>query len=300
MRSQSPQCNLTLADGSGWIIAAGDEDAAPVISQLHHVMQIGATTGSAPRSDHGILRRILVLVNARKSAISPVTFHVPLSSDSDGFVVCALQPCAGRDGLFIQLMQLSSIIARDAQTHGGVLLHGALAELGGNGVILAAPGGTGKTTASSRLPAPWNSLCDDTTLVVRDSQGSYWAHPWPTWSSFLWGGSGGRWDVQKAVSLKGIFFLTQALKERIESVGDGQAVSLLAECAAQASQLMTRGLSKENVRSLHLERFSNLCALARVIPAHVLYISLTGTFWRDIERTLEATFNERTLNNDPA
>ena len=51
--------------------------------------------------------------------------------------------------------------ARDAQTRGEVLLHGALAEKDGIGVILAAPGGTGKTTASDRLLAPWRSRCDE-------------------------------------------------------------------------------------------------------------------------------------------
>jgi len=292
--SQGLQYNLVLADGSSWIIAAGDEEAALVVSQLHHAMQMNVTTGSVALSHHSVLRRILVLVNAHKSDASPATCHVPLSSENDDFVVCALHPYAGSVGLFIQLMQLSLIIARDAQARGGVLIHGALAEQNGSGVILAAPGGTGKTTASNRLPAPWNSLCDDTTLVVRDRQGNYWAHPWPTWSSLLWGGSGGSWEVQNAVPLKSIFFLNQALDDTVKRVGTGQAVSLLVECAAQASQLMARGLGKEETCGLHLERFSNLCALARVIPAHVLYISLTGTFWQDIEQTLKANINEKT------
>ncbi len=154
-------------------------------------------------------------------------------------------------------------------------------------MILAAPGGTGKTTASGRLPAPWRSLCDDTTLVVRDSRGNYWAHPWPTWSRFLGGGAVGTWDVQTAVPLKGVFFLSQAAEDRVESLGPGHAVSLLVECAGQASQLMARGLSKEATRALHLERFDNLCALARAVPAHALRISLTGAFWQVIEQTLE-------------
>jgi SynChlorMet cassette protein ScmC len=183
-------------------------------------------------------------------------------------------------------MQLSLVIARDVQARGGVLIHGALAERDGIGVILAAPGGTGKTTASNRLPAPWRSLCDDTTLVVRDPQGNYWAHPWPTWSRFLGGESGGTWDVQNAVPLEGVFFLSRAVEDRVESVGPGHAVSLLVECAEQASQLMAQDLKKEETRALRLERFNNLCALARIVPTHVLHISLTGAFWQEIEQTL--------------
>ena len=50
---------------------------------------------------------------------------------------------------------------------------------------------------------------------------------------------------------------------------------------------MALGLCKEELRALHLERFNNLCALARVVPAHVLHISLTGAFWQEIEQALE-------------
>ena len=57
---------------------------------------------------------------------------------------------------------------------------------------------------------------------------------------------------------------------------------------------MAPGLSKEEIRALHLERFNNLCALARVIPAHVLHISLTGAFWQEIEQALEGGHCEET------
>ncbi len=296
--------HLVLADGSRWVIAAGDEEAASIVSRLADAMQLRVKspsasppparlgtnwTGAALAPRRGKARRLLVLVDAHEPESSPATRHAPLHFEDDVPVVCVLASFPHGDGRYVQLMELSSILARDAQNRGGVLLHGALAEKDGIGVILAAPGGTGKTTASDRLPAPWRSLCDDTTLVVRDSQGNHWAHPWPTWSRFLWGEPGGTWDVQNAVPLKGIFFLSQAVEDRAESVGPGHAVTLLVECAKQASQLMTRGLSREEARALHLERFGNLCALARAVPAHVLHISLTGAFWQEIEGTLEGS-----------
>jgi hypothetical protein len=49
---------------------------------------------------------------------------------------------------------------------------------------------------------------------------------------------------------------------------------------------MAPGLFKEEIHALHLERFNNLCALARIVPAHVLHISLTGAFWEQIETAL--------------
>ncbi len=310
--SQGLQHSLVLADGSRWVIAAGDEEGASIVSQLGDVMQLrvmspsasllpatfGASrTGAIEPLHQGIVRRLLVLVATRNTEASPATSYAPLPFEDDGLITCTLRSFTHSphsDGLYFQLMELSLIFAHDAQTHGGVLLHGALAEKDGIGVILAAPGGTGKTTASNRLPAPWRSLCDDTTLVARDPQRNYWAHPWPTWSRFLRGEPGGTWDVQNAVPLKGVFFLSQAVEDLVESVGPGHAVSLLVSCAEQTSPLMARGLSKEETRAMHLERFNNLCDLVRVVPTHILHISLNGAFWQEIEQVLEGSHREGT------
>jgi SynChlorMet cassette protein ScmC len=283
--------NLVLADGSHWEIAAGDEEATSIVSQLGCAMQLHGTTGAIKSSDHGKLCRLIVQIDAHTSVTD---CYVPLASENDGVVACILSPSDHWGGPHVNLVRLSLVFAREAQARGGVLIHGALAERDGMGVILTAPGGTGKTTASNRLPAPWRSLCDDTTLVVRDPRGNYWAHPWPTWSRFLDGGPGGTWDVQNAVPLKGIFFLAQAVEDRMERVGPGHAVSMLVECVGQATMFMPIGLFKEEIRALHLERFNNLCALARVVPAHVLHVSLTGAFWQDIEQALEGGRCEET------
>ncbi|RPJ55626.1 MAG: SynChlorMet cassette protein ScmC [Acidobacteria bacterium] len=291
---QELQHYLVLADGSHWEIAAGDEEAASIVSQLGCAMRLRMTSCTIEPPHRGDPRRLLVQVDAHTSVPD---CYVPWASENDRVVVCILRPCDQGSILYANLVRLSLVLAREAQVRGGILLHGALAEKDGIGVILAAPGGTGKTTASERLPAPWRSLCDDTTLVVRDTQGNYWAHPWPTWSRFLRGESGGTWDVQNAVPLKGVFFLSRAVEDRVESVGPGHAVSLLIECAGQTSQLMARGLSKEETRALHLERFDNLCALARVVPTHVLHISLTGAFWQKIEQILEGSHCDGSIPN---
>ena len=282
--TQGVQHNLALADGSHWEIASGDEEAASIVSQLGCAMQLRMTPGAIEPSRDGNLYRLLVQIDAHTSVMD---CYVPLASENDGVVGCILSPCDHWGGPYVNLVRLSLVFARQAQARGGVLIHGALAERDGMGVILTAPGGTGKTTASNRLPAPWRSLCDDTTLVVRDPQGNYWAHPWPTWSRFLGKGPGGTWDVQSAVPVKGIFFLAQAVEDRLERLGPGHAVCMLVECVEQASMSMPIGLFTEELRALYLERFNNLCALARVIPAHVLHISLTGAFWQEIEQALK-------------
>jgi hypothetical protein len=283
-RQQKVLYNLVLADGSHWGISAGDKEAASIVSQLGCVMRLRMTPGAIKPTYHGNLRRLLVQVDAHASAAD---CYVPLASENAGVVTCTLNPRARWRNPQINLLRLSLTFLHEAQARGGILIHGALAERDGMGVILAAPGGTGKTTASNRLPAPWRSLCDDTTLVVRDPQGNYWAHPWPTWSRFLDGGPGGTWDVQNAVPVKGIFFLARAVEDRVERLGPGHAVSLLVEGVRHASMFMPLGRFKEEVRALHLEGFNNLCALVRVVPAHVLHISLTGAFWQEIEQVLE-------------
>jgi SynChlorMet cassette protein ScmC len=279
--------HLLLADGSRWEIAAGDagdEEAAAIVSKLGEAMQLRVTQGASKPHHQSNLCRLLVHVDAH----TPVADgFVPLASKNDGMVVISLDPCDRWGGPYFNLVRLSLIFAREAQARGGILIHGALAERDGMGVILAAPGGTGKTTASDRLPAPWRSLSDDSTLVVRDPHGNYWAHPWPTWSRFQDGGAGGTWDVQTAVPLKGIFVLARAVGNQAERVGPGHAVSLLVECVGQVSAFMAPGLCKEELHALNLERFDNLCALARIIPVHVLHISLTGAFWQEIEKALQ-------------
>jgi hypothetical protein len=283
---QGVRYDLVLADGSRWGIAAGNEEAISIVSQLGCIMQLRMCSGVMEPSNHGNLHRLLVQIDENTSVSD---WYFPLASKNDGVVVCVLRPSEFWGGPYVNLVRLSLILAHEAQARGGVLIHGALAERDGIGVILAAPGGTGKTTASNRLPVPWCSLCDDTTLVVRNPQGDYWAHPWPTWSRFLDGEPGGTWDVQKAVPVKGIFFLVQAGKDRVDRVAPAQAVGLLGQSVEQVSAFMASGLCKEELRSLHLEQFNNLCTLAQVVPTHTLRISLTGTFWQEIEQTLGRT-----------
>jgi len=250
---------LVLADGCRWEIFAGDEKAASIVSELGCAMQLPMTTDVIEPLHHGNLCRLLVQVDTQTSEPD---CHISLASKNCGSVVCILSPCENRGGLYFHFLRLSLIFAREAQARGGVLIHGALAERDGLGVILTAPGGTGKTTASNRLPAPWRSRCDDTTLVVRDLQGNYWAHPWPTWSRLLEEGPGGcTWDVQSAVPVKAIFFLAQAVEDRVERIGPGHAVSLLLECVGQASTLMASGLREKELRALHMERFDNLSSI---------------------------------------
>ena len=263
---------LSLSNSITWSITAGNIAALPVVSRFADVMQL-VSCGK-------VARRLIVSVREN----FPYWTRIP--SADDGAITCPIQPPLDADILAMQMMRIAAVIALDVERQGGLLLHGALVERDGHGVILAGPSGAGKTTATQRLSRPWRSLSDDATLVIRDKQGKYYAHPWPTWSRFLSGKSGGVWDVQDGVPLKGIFLLNQTQDDQIIPVNFAQAVCLLVESVEQASCMLSRGMNKDEERNLRLNRFDNICALAQVVTYHFLHLSLTGCFWREIERVI--------------
>jgi SynChlorMet cassette protein ScmC len=279
-----PIAHLPLADGTVWDIAPGDEQASVITSAVREAMELGPASVSegvceSPMRD--TTRWLLVRVDDRRAT------WTTLPEERDGRITCVVGPPNTDDLLAVHLVRLSRVIVAFAEARGGVLLHGALAERDGYGVLLAGPAGVGKTTASQRLPSPWQSLCDDTTLVVRGQDGVYRAHPWPTWSRFMLGGPGSTCDVQRAVLLKGIFFLVQSGDNRGEPLNAAQTTCLLVESAEQIWASMLHELSKQHIRSQRLGRFANVCALARAVPSYHLRLSLTSPFWKEIERVID-------------
>jgi len=276
-----------LEDGTRWAISAADVGARAAVERLADAMGLAPAAIGGRGETHVLEDRSLTVKTDRGAGQGRL---VPRSQDSrtecEDSAVLTLPLAEHRAGRYVQLVELSSCLARDAQSRGGVLLHGALAEKEGRGVILAAPGGTGKSTASERLPGSWRSLSDDAALVVRGARGGYCAHPWPTWSRFFAGDPAETWPVREAVSLEAIFFLSQASADRTQSLGPGHAVTMLVESAEQASLPMTRGMTAKEARAVRLQRFDNLCALAQAVPAHVLHLSLEGSFWQEIERVI--------------
>lgn len=269
---------LVLADGSNWDIVAANDRAYDVVSALARVMQLQSLEKRAPKKSHyNNFRRLIVQVEGYRTDLAQHSTTVHLTFEDEDTIVCTLISKENNEMPALPLMHLSMVIYRHAQYRGGVLLHGALAGWDGNGVILAGPGGRGKTTASERLPPHWKSFCDDTTLVICDNKGVYWAHPWPTWSTFMFNGPGGTWNVQHAVPLKGIFFLEQAHEDEFEPLGIAQSVCLLNESAEQTQCLISSHSEKNELRGLRLLRFDNICALAKTVSLYVLRLMLITT-----------------------
>lgn len=270
---------LQLVNGAIWEFIPHDEPARQIATRLAEVMQL------AP-GDHDVtgLRYVLHVTTDATRDPSPLGWSVTALSPTTRLIILPRPVDDDPLGTWPMLLLTQALIS-EMPAHGGILLHGALIERNGCGVILAGAGGVGKSTACQRLRSPWRAVSDDLTVVIPDAQGNFWAHPWPTWSRFMFGGSGGTWPVQQAIPLQGVCLLAQADEDRIEPVGGGQAVGRLLQSAEQADSLMTP-LSADARRCRRLQRFESLCAMARTVPCAMLHMSLTGAFWDELETWL--------------
>jgi len=268
-----PGLILGLADGQRWLIRPVDDRAAEIVAQLGRVMRLGP-------GEEG--RELYVAVS---DAHRPSEWS---GSGAGGSVVCCVPEPADTDTRAIGMDRIATTIVRESLVRGGLLLHAALAEHRGSGFAMAGPSGVGKSTASGRLPPPWRSLCDDATLVVRDRDGRWWAHPWPTWSCFFQGGPGGSWPVEQAVPLRSIFFLSQSPSDRLEPVSATQAAALTMESAVGLAWEAYRLTDENTAKALSSYGVRAAQALASAVPAYSLKVSLQGRFWDEIERVLPA------------
>lgn len=209
-----------------------------------------------------------------------IWFH-PGSPD----VLCQYDP-ANPNSCYGLLCDALSFIHRESTRRGGLPFHAALLEHRGQGVVLAAPGDTGKTTCSRRVLPPWQACCDDEALVVLSPEGRYLAHPFPTWSDYIWERDENTWKVESAVPLAGIFFLEQSPEDGYVALGGAQAAVAATSSAEQVMARFLRWCDAGEARELRRTMFANACTLVRQVPAFRLRVSLTGSFWEKIETAL--------------
>jgi SynChlorMet cassette protein ScmC len=169
---------------------------------------------------------------------------------------------------------------------GGFPLHTALVARDGFGVALAASGGTGKSTCARRIPSPWRALCDDAAVIVPSGEVGFQAHPFATWSDYLWKRSEGTWNVAAHVPLRALFFLKQAEADKASAIGQGEAAIYVSRSASEILMPFIRRMGSEASRALQSRAFDNACRLAKAVPAFILEVSLEGRFWTEMDRVL--------------
>ena len=102
------------------------------------------------------------------------------------------------------------------ETNVGCPIHAAFAEHKGKGILIAASGGTGKSTCYRRLPLQegWTPLSDDNALLIEKNQ-QIMVHPMPTWSDHLWKRAFTTFNTSYFAPLSAIFFLEQAKTDEV-------------------------------------------------------------------------------------
>lgn len=146
---------------------------------------------------------------------------------------------------------------------GGVLLHSAAVLSSGEAHLFVGPSGAGKSTISRLAQAAGRSVVSDDLNVVTPS--------------FALGGSSFFSEIGSRVEgmhpLRGIYRLEKGSEDALRSMGQGETLASLIACAPFVN----------HSRFLAHRLWSNLSALARRVPAHVLTFRREGTFWPLIE-----------------
>ena len=295
---------LKLGDGSGWLIA-GSTCAMPWVETLARRMEL--TAGEVGRCGAWptlfFVRRLSGKVGPVET-INRIGAEIEKDLPRDGWkahhlrslrvwshraapdVICEIGNEDNHEMDTVRMWTALYIIYLRVQDSGGLPVHTALVERDGKGVLLAGPGGAGKSTLCRHLPRPWCALSDDQALIVRDDRNGYLAHPIPTWSDSLWGRSERTWKVEHDVPLAAIFFVEQARSDEVVPIGQGQAAVCINRSSTDVCRPLWRNLSNEEERKLKKKLFDNACKLARGIPAYILHVSLTGRSWEEMEKVL--------------
>jgi SynChlorMet cassette protein ScmC len=292
-----------LADGEGWQFpgASANRDVSQFVDKFAEIVGLRA-------AEEGGGRKIYFLHTdeVRRMKDGPYTFApspIPDESDRKWFgydhkslkvwcheripeVICEICGHSSHDEEIMNMWNALQPIYQHAQKSGGLPLHGALLEFEGKGIIIAAPGETGKSTCCRRVPGYWNPLCDDELLVVFDKKRGYRAHPFPTWSDYLWRKSEKKWDVEYSVPVQAVFFLEQARTDEAVVLGNGETAIRINRSATQVCQKFWRKLDKEHKRVLSQQLFRNSCEMAKAIRTYTLKATLEGRFWEEMEGQL--------------
>jgi SynChlorMet cassette protein ScmC len=154
-------------------------------------------------------------------------------------------------------------------------------------VLLAGPGGYGKSTCCKRVPSPWRCLCDDESLIIKARDG-YVVHPLPTWSEHFKGPSDKSWDVSHSVPLGGIFFLEQDQVDEIVPMTPVHIAARINFSAVEAfnKYIMHRTVGRELKRDIRIRILNNASDISRQVHCASLKFSKDGAFWREIEKSV--------------
>ena len=231
-------------------------------------------------SSHGV-------ASPRRSYVRAWSDLVLLRHEELAYVIAGLGEVSDREGRIDQMRRAMLPFYEAVAARGGLPLHAALAEIGGQGVILAGVSGAGKSTCCRRFPAPWRILSDDLAVVVPCEDGTLRAHPLPTWSAVKAQTVERPCVLQHSVPVRAIFFLVHSDAESAVPVGAGRAALSIYDAAMQVFMSVDFAAGIPGGSTYTRTLFENAAEMAAALPAFVLQVSLRGCFWECIERALD-------------
>jgi SynChlorMet cassette protein ScmC len=211
---------------------------------------------------------------------------VLLGHEELSYVIAGLGDMSNREDRIEQMRRAMLPFYEAVTAKGGLPLHAALAEIGGQGVLLAGISGAGKSTCCRRFPAPWHTLGDDMAIVAPCEDATLRGHPLPTWSAVKAQTEERPCVLQHSVPVRAIFFLVHSDSESAVPMGGARAALSIYEAALQVFMSVDHSASGPGGSTYTRILFENASEMAAAIPAFVLQVNLQGRFWEEIEEVL--------------
>jgi SynChlorMet cassette protein ScmC len=295
---------LQLANGQRWNLVPG-EGAAAWIEKFSQILGLNLSgSDGCPKlyflkgESSGLERKELIELIAKETGrdlseknweSQDIAFLKFFSHREVPHIICERGADDKREADILNMQYSLYPIYKKALGAGGLPLHSALIEKDRMGFLLIGSGNIGKSTCCRRLPPPWRSICDDEALLLPDAGGRYVAHPFPTWSDYIFQRAEPRWDVQSYLPIGALFFLTRGQVDELILTGSGQAALLLSRSSLETCFKNWRNLNTEESRALKTQLFNNACEVVKRIPAFILRVSPSGEFWVLVEDIYNAS-----------
>ncbi|MCB2198632.1 SynChlorMet cassette protein ScmC [bacterium] len=277
--------HLQLADGTCWQFEA-DTALTPWLADFASILSLPAAADPPDSSSwtfsvHSTAPSTLSIDSLQWSMYG-VNFQL---SESEKKVSAVVPASLEGERRIYSMWSMVQPLYRRATLRGGGPLHAALLARHGVGVLIAAPGGTGKTTTFHRFSEPWKKVTDDELLAVNTDSG-YVIHPFPTWSRFLLDPGNHRWNVNQMLPLGACFFMQQGEDVQIDRLGQSEAAVLIHQSMRQILRRGWQAAGTAQEKRLKLAAFDSSSELAKQVPCWRLTLPLEGTFSDQIEEVL--------------
>ncbi|MDD5698864.1 MAG: SynChlorMet cassette protein ScmC [Victivallaceae bacterium] len=287
---------LTLADGRSYGFAAVDPGLNGWMDEFVHMTQMPEHDGRPLNGIH--MYALRKIQNARNS--NPCRFpgqeSLVSSSYCDFWYRPGLSPevylemdydTLNDHGMnYTYMCHSMKFLNRYYFHHGGGIFHAAFAALDGQGILISAPGNTGKSTSLARLPDYWNKLADDIAMVIKSPDGRYRAHPFPTWSDYEIRKVSSSCNVESSFPLAAIFFLEQSQRDKVTRLSPGWATQEIILGFSENLQRFMFIADAKDKKSINLKLLDTAVMLAGTIPCYTLEATLDGRFWEKVEKIL--------------